>query len=83
MGTRGLWGFRKNGEDKLTYNHYDSYPDYLGRTVVEFVKKYAKEELDNIFKRIVLVDEDTPATAEAMVLCKSVWTFNFFSYSVP
>lgn len=70
MGTRGLWGFRKNGEDKLTYNHYDSYPDYLGRTVVEFVKNHAKEELDNIFKRIVLVDEDTPATAEAMVLCK-------------
>ena len=70
MGTRGLWGFRKNEEDKLTYNHYDSYPDYLGRTVVEFVKNHAKEELDNIFKRIVLVDEDTPATAEAMVLCK-------------
>lgn len=70
MGTRGLWGFRKNGEDKLTYNHYDSYPAYLGCKVIEFVKEHGKEELENIFRRIVLVDENDPATAEAMVLCK-------------
>ena len=30
MSTRGIYGFRKNGEDKLTYNHYDSYFSYLG-----------------------------------------------------
>ena len=35
MGTRGLYGFRKNGIDKLTYNHLDSYPDWLGKKVVE------------------------------------------------
>ena len=37
MGTRGLWGFRKDGKDKLTYNHFDSYPDCLGHTIVEFL----------------------------------------------
>lgn len=25
MGTRGLYGFHKNGIDKLTYNHLGSY----------------------------------------------------------
>ena len=70
MGTRGLWGFRKDGKDKLTYNHFDSYPDCLGHTIVEFLKKHTKKELEDIAKRIVLVDEDKLATAEAMVLCK-------------
>ncbi len=31
MSTRGLYGFRKNEQDKTTYNHSDSYPDWLGR----------------------------------------------------
>lgn len=70
MGTRGLWGFRKDGKDKLTYNHFDSYPDCLGHTIIEFLKKHTKKELEDIAKRIVLVDEDKLATAEAMVLCK-------------
>lgn len=70
MGTRGLWGFRKDSKDKLTYNHFDSYPDCLGHTIIEFLKKHTKKELEDIAKRIVLVDEDKPATAEALVLCK-------------
>ena len=38
MGTRGTLGFRVNGVDKLTYNHYDSYPDWLGKDVVEWCR---------------------------------------------
>lgn len=34
MGTRGLIGFRLDGIDKLTYNHFDSYPAGLGRDIV-------------------------------------------------
>ena len=30
MGTRGAYGFRSEGKDYLTYNHYDSYPSGLG-----------------------------------------------------
>lgn len=30
MGTRGALGFIKAGEHKVTYNHYDSYPEGLG-----------------------------------------------------
>ena len=40
MGTRGLYGFRKNGVDKVTYNHYDSYPEYLGRNILEFIRNH-------------------------------------------
>jgi len=38
MGTQGAFGFRIDGVDKLSYNHFDSYPDGLGREVVEQVK---------------------------------------------
>ena len=39
MGTRGIFGFRLNNEDKLTYNHFDSYPDGLGTDVVKFINR--------------------------------------------
>jgi len=38
MGTRGLWGIRKDGKDKLTYNHYDSYPFLMQKDIFNFTK---------------------------------------------
>ena len=38
MGTKGTYGFFKNGESKLTYNQFDSYPEGLGTNIVEFIK---------------------------------------------
>ena len=38
MGTRGIYGFRLNNTDKLTYNHYDSYPSSLGEDIYQFIK---------------------------------------------
>ncbi len=35
MGTRGAFGYRLGGIDKLQYNHYDSYPEGVGQTIVE------------------------------------------------
>lgn len=69
MGTRGLYGFRKNGEDKLTYNHFDSYPDWLGRKVVEFCKETSIEEMSAIFDKIVLVDEYAKPTKAQIESC--------------
>lgn len=61
MSTRGLYGFRKNGADKCTYNHWDSYPSGLGKTVVEFCKNHTIKEMNDIFDKIILVNEqDTP-----------------------
>ena len=36
MSTRGALGFRLNEKDYITYNHSDSYPDWLGRNVAEW-----------------------------------------------
>ena len=69
MGTRGLYGFRKNGVDKLTYNHWDSYPDCLGHDVVEFCKSTSIKEMNEIFDRIVLVEEDGTPTKKQIVEC--------------
>lgn len=61
MSTRGTYGFRKDGVDKLTYNHFDSYPNWLGRKVAEFCKNHDIKELHNIFDKIIMVREgDTP-----------------------
>lgn len=69
MGTRGLYGFRKNGIDKLTYNHYDSYPDWLGENIVQFCQQTSIEEMHEIFDRIILVDENSKATAKQIKEC--------------
>ncbi len=46
MGTRGAYGFyyktEKETIEKVTYNHYDSYPECLGYNILQFIKeKYA------------------------------------------
>lgn len=66
MSTRGLWGFRKNGVDKFTYNHYDSYPEWLGFNVVEFVKTTSVERMNEIFDDIVMVYENDKPTEEQL-----------------
>jgi hypothetical protein len=69
MGTRGLYGFRKNGVDKLTYNHFDSYPSGLGRSVIEFIQDYCMD-LNDIYKNIILVDEDSEPTESQIKECE-------------
>lgn len=77
MSTRGLYGFRKNGTDKCTYNHSDSYPDWLGRKVVEFCKNHSIKEMNNIFDKIVLVDENSTPTEEQIKECNENGYANF------
>lgn len=38
MGTRGLVVLRKDGIDKGFYNHYDSYPEGLGKEIIDIVR---------------------------------------------
>jgi hypothetical protein len=37
MGTRGFITFVADGEEKTAYNHFDSYPDGLGTTVLKWL----------------------------------------------
>lgn len=69
MGTRGCYGFRKNGIDKITYNHFDSYPDGLGRTMLAFCKSTPLSEMNEIFDRLILVNEEDNPTHEQIVEC--------------
>ena len=69
-------GFRKNGADKLTYNHFDSYPDCLGRTMVEFCKATSIPELNEIFDKLILVNESAKPTAEQIKECKQYYDGN-------
>lgn len=40
MGTRGFIGFAVRGQTKLVYNHFDSYPEYLGVNVYKTLKRW-------------------------------------------
>lgn len=39
MGTRGFIAFAANGELKVAYNHYDSYPSGLGSSILKWLQK--------------------------------------------
>jgi hypothetical protein len=70
MSTRGLYGVRKNGVDKCTYNHFDSYPSGLGSDVVRFCANNSVEELNKFFDNIVLVLEDSIPTESQIKECQ-------------
>jgi hypothetical protein len=44
MSTRRILGVRVSGIDKLTYNHSDSYPSYLGNNVVQFSRELSHQK---------------------------------------
>jgi hypothetical protein len=69
IGTKGCYGFHRDGVDKLTYNHFDSYPEGLGADIVEFVRQTSVEEMNQIFDRIQMVDEDKMATPDQVAEC--------------
>ncbi len=64
MSTRGAYGFRHNGIDKVTYNHCDCYPSGLGKSVIEFIKRNNLEGLKRIEQGIRLVNEDVDPSDE-------------------
>ena len=69
MGTRGLWGFRKNGHSIAVYHHFDSYPEGLGYSFSEFLKKNSNEKLSRMFDNIVEIDSSVPPTEEQKDYC--------------
>lgn len=70
MGTRGGYGFKKDGQMKITYNHFDSYPSGLGSEVVRFIKNTSVDEMNEIFNNITMVNEDIPATNKQINECR-------------
>lgn len=64
MGTRGTFGFRQDGQDKLAYNHFDSYPDGLGYGVIDGLSKVGRANLAGKVRNIKLVTDEVPPTEE-------------------
>ena len=70
MGTRGLFGLRKGGVDKTTYNHYDSYPDGLGYEMADFIINHSADNMLELYDKIEMVDECVSPTTEQIMLCR-------------
>lgn len=73
MGTRGAFGFRVNKQDKVTYNHFDSYPSGLGQDVLEYVAARTPQKLKAIASAIVMVNSDSKPNEEQIAEC-APWT---------
>lgn len=69
MGTRGAFGVLIDGQTKVTYNHWDSYPDGLGQDILDQMIDLfhgRNETLDTVremARKIEMVTGDTPPTA--------------------
>lgn len=73
MGTRGLYGIRKAGVDKVTYNHFDSYPEYLGSNILKFCMNNNKDQLTELFNKIELVGNEKPTEEQKKVCKRNRW----------
>jgi len=58
MGTRGAIGFRNSGRDYITYNHFDSYPGYLGNGLLGELAETNIPHLLHIASNLILVSDD-------------------------
>jgi hypothetical protein len=73
MGTRGAWGFRLGGVDKLEYNHFDSYPGGLGEDIRKALTSglLSRKGLRADVAAIRLIDEKEDApTPEDIERCR-------------
>jgi len=66
MGTRGAYGLHYKGQDKIVYNHSDSYPGGLGEDILKFASLHKDNsgELEAFFERILLVNDKLKPTLE-------------------
>lgn len=78
MGTRAIYGLRKNSIDKVTYCHYDGGPDSLGNYLVNFILNTTVENLSYMFEFIDLVDSSSIPTDEQVDECRQFYVKNVF-----
>jgi len=76
MGCRGVYGFRINDEDKVTYTHCGGCPDGAGVKVLKFLKAVTNEQLKKIAQGVILVDEDDVPTEEQIEICREAGLVN-------
>lgn len=75
MSTRGIMGFSYNGELKLTYNHFDSYPSCLGVEMAQaavLIRNRLGHAIER-FGQIEMVKQRDCPTPEQLVRVNSEW----------
>jgi hypothetical protein len=65
-------GFAHDGQLKAAYNHFDSYPSWLGKRVLQWLATADLEEAVGKFDRLESVTEEVPATAEQISRYKEI-----------
>jgi len=66
MGTRGFLGFTADGKTSIAYNHYDSYPSFLGCNVLGWLRTADLAQAKVAAAALRAVDDDTPPTDEEL-----------------
>jgi hypothetical protein len=67
MGTRGLLGLIIQAQRHAAYNHWDSYPEGLGKDIVKFILSLEPKDyaiMEHNFRDIEWVKEETTPTPE-------------------
>lgn len=68
MGTRGTLGFVIDGEEKLAYNHFDSYPDGVGVDVLKWASEVTNwETIGKLARDLKLVTTDDPEPTQEQI----------------
>lgn len=72
MGTRGAMGVRIDGQDKVSYCHFDCYPEGLGQSMVRDIRALLRDPGLDGFRRLArelrLVNETDRASDEDVKL---------------
>jgi hypothetical protein len=60
MGTRGFIGFVVNGEEKIAYNHFDSYPEGLGVETLKWLRNANLAEVVEQARALRVAGDEKP-----------------------
>lgn len=80
MSTRGAYGFRVDGIDKIAYNQCDSYPEALGEAIVHSVVAWRNQgtpdQLRERVRAVRLIAKGEKPTAEDVKRCARYTNLN-------
>lgn len=70
MGTRHIQGFRTlEGDVKASYCHWDGYPAWKGKRILEYIKNTTDEGLEKMAQAVKLVNQPDKPTADEIKKC--------------
>lgn len=78
MSTRGLVGFRVDDTLKMSYNHSDSYPDYLGVNTLEWLRTADLDVVREQARALRVVEVESIPTHDDIEQLRE-WTDDRFS----